>query len=304
MSVNQLENVITVLSDSNVDYIPIHFQFPKVSDINVYVDDAPYNAEHYEVVKRGIGGYVKFKTIPDNGKTIRIFRKLTITQLVNILSTGSFPAQLFEKALDLLTMISQDNNEQGLGTDELLDDFNYVGLSADVYRKERNLNLFIRGDKNTRAGKVLYFDKTGRRVGLLNPENLYIYTTVMVVTAVKVANKISNISSNISIAVLNTASIDDIRGDHTRVEVKIKNLDTGQEFLSSEEVKLNLFTGEIFTFRTSTDGTEGVQNMKGTIKYFSKAQERLNNEQIPSVGDDTLEYNKTINFSFSFINKI
>jgi hypothetical protein len=65
-----------------------------------------------------------------------------------------------------------------------------------------------------------------------------------------------------------------------------------------------LFTGEIFTFRTSTDGTEGVQNMKGTIKYFSKAQERLNNEQIPSVGDDTLEYNKTINFSFSFINKI
>ena len=304
MSVNQLENVITVLSDSNVDYIPIHFQFPKVSDINVYVDDAPYNAEHYEVIKRGIGGYVKFKTIPDNGKTIRVFRKLTITQLVNILSTGSFPAQLFEKALDLLTMISQDNNEQGLDTDELLDDFNYVGLSADVYRKERNLNLFIRGDKNTRAGKVLYFDKTGRRVGLLNPENLYIYTTVMVVTAVKVANKISNISSNISIAVLNTASIDDIRGDHTTVQVKIKNLDTGQEFTSSEEVKLNLFTGEIFTFITSTDGTEGVQNMEGTIKYFSKAQERFNNEQIPSVGDDTLEYNKTINFSFSFINKV
>ena len=69
---------------------------------------------HYSVSGAGVasGGNVTFGSAPASGETVIIRRKLTLTQGTDYVENDSFPANSHEDALDRLTMITQQIQEE------------------------------------------------------------------------------------------------------------------------------------------------------------------------------------------------
>ena len=69
---------------------------------------------HYSVSGAGdaSGGNVTFGSAPASGETVIIRRKLTLTQGTDYVENDSFPANSHEDALDRLTMITQQIQEE------------------------------------------------------------------------------------------------------------------------------------------------------------------------------------------------
>jgi len=87
---------------------------------------------HYSVTGAGSpsGGTVTFVTAPASTDTVVIIRDPALTQLVDYIANDTFPAETHERALDLLTMITQRLSDR-VGRSIILPD-SIVGVDASL----------------------------------------------------------------------------------------------------------------------------------------------------------------------------
>lgn len=137
-------------NDATVEF-SIPFYFFADSDIDVYLDDTLKTlTTHYTVADEGepSGGTLTMLTAPATGETLTIIRDVALTQGVDYVENSSFPADSHETALDRLTMISQQLQEE-------------VNRALVVNPSDPDgLNYEIPG-VDDRAEKYLYFDADG-----------------------------------------------------------------------------------------------------------------------------------------------
>ena len=107
---------------------------------------------HYTVTGVGNsgGGTIVFTAgnIPTSGETVILRRSTPLTQGVDLIENDPLPANTLEDALDKLTSINQELQEQ-------LDRSLKVSKTATITTPE------ITADASARAGKLLGFDSTG-----------------------------------------------------------------------------------------------------------------------------------------------
>ena len=92
------------------------FRILDESHLNVYVDDVLSDPSSYIVTGVGdqLGGNVDFTPSgpPVSGSIVNLVRSVPLTQLVDYEPNDPFPADTHESALDKLTMIDQEQQEQ------------------------------------------------------------------------------------------------------------------------------------------------------------------------------------------------
>lgn len=110
---------------------------------------------HYSVSGAGVasGGNVTFGSAPASGETVIIRRKLTLTQGTDYVENDSFPANSHEDALDRLTMITQQIQEE-------------VGRSVKASTTTTLTTPTFTEAAADRANKFLGFDATGNTVAV------------------------------------------------------------------------------------------------------------------------------------------
>lgn len=84
------------------------------ADIKVFVDGVLKADTNYAIsgVGGANGGKVIFTVAPSSGSEVVLLRDVAATQVLNMVSLGSFPAEENEKALDRLTILIQQLEEQ------------------------------------------------------------------------------------------------------------------------------------------------------------------------------------------------
>ncbi len=99
---------------------------------------------HYTVSGAGTdsGGNVTFGTAPANGVTVIIKRNLTLTQGTDYVANDPFPAESHEQALDRLTFIAQDIQEELDRTIKASETNTIAGAEFTVSAADRANKLF------------------------------------------------------------------------------------------------------------------------------------------------------------------
>ncbi len=101
-------------NDSTTEFA-ISFYFFVDGDINVYLDEVLQTlTTHYTVADAGepSGGTLTMLTAPATGEVLTILRDVALTQGTDYVENSSFPADSHEQALDRLTMIVQQLQEE------------------------------------------------------------------------------------------------------------------------------------------------------------------------------------------------
>lgn len=105
---------------------------------------------HYSVsgVGNAGGGNITFVTAPASGKTVVLLRATPLTQLTDYTPNDPFPAEAHEDALDKLTFMVQEINEE-------------LGRTFKVSQTNTIATAEFTQDAASRANKVLGFDSAG-----------------------------------------------------------------------------------------------------------------------------------------------
>lgn len=128
---------MTVTSSTNKDLhtgngsltaFPYTFRMDADADLEVYIDDT-LQGSGFTIARNGndMGGTVTFSIAPVNGVIITLLRNLSLSQETDYTPYDAFPADAHEGALDKLTMIAQqiqeevDRNSQSIGTEPGVD---------------------------------------------------------------------------------------------------------------------------------------------------------------------------------------
>ena len=112
MTINTTTNTISHASDGVQTVFPYNFRIDDETHAKVYVDDVEQSTGWtIDGIGGDAGGNVTFATAPAEG-TVTIQRQVPITQEVDYDPYGPFPSQTHEGALDKLTMITQQLQEQ------------------------------------------------------------------------------------------------------------------------------------------------------------------------------------------------
>ena len=117
---------------------PYRFRILDQSHLQVYVDCALKTlGTHYSVTNVGeaAGGQIVLATAPNEGEQVVILRKVPYTQTTDYVEGSRFPAESHERALDKLTMIVQQQDEQlgralKLPVNSLLEDVDFPAPGA------------------------------------------------------------------------------------------------------------------------------------------------------------------------------
>ena len=153
MTVSTLTNTISYTSDGVQTIYAYDFLVLDTAHIVVTLDKVVVSPATYTVggVGDANGGDITFNPAPAAGNLL-ITRTVPIDQEVDYITGDAFPAETHEAALDKLTMIAQQQQEQldraALGDPE--------GTDLDF--------ILSFGDAATRAGKIWAFDATGNVV--------------------------------------------------------------------------------------------------------------------------------------------
>ena len=145
--------------DGSNDEFPYDFKIFDDDDITVIIRTDSTGAEtvktkttHYTVsgVGSASGGNVTFTSgnIPASGETVVLLRTTARTQLTDYVANDPFPAESHEDALDKLTFITQELEEQ-LGRSLKVSQTNVIATSE------------FTADATARANKILGFDGSG-----------------------------------------------------------------------------------------------------------------------------------------------
>ena len=105
---------------------------------------------HYTVTNAGVdtGGNVEFGSAPASGVTVVIRRNMGLTQSTDYVANDPFPAATHEDALDRLTFISQQTQEE-------------VNRTIKLSRTNTMTSTEFTTSATDRANKVLSFDSSG-----------------------------------------------------------------------------------------------------------------------------------------------
>ncbi len=110
---------------------------------------------HYTVSGAGnaSGGNVTFTSgnVPASGETVVILRQLTLTQGTDYVANDPFPAESHEDALDRLTMVTQQLDEE-------------IGRTLKVSQTNVISSPEFTADATARANKLLSFDASGNLI--------------------------------------------------------------------------------------------------------------------------------------------
>jgi hypothetical protein len=115
MTVATSDNRIENYGDAVTTAFAFPYYFFANGDLKVYLDGVLQTiTTHYTVAGAGVpaGGTVTFVTAPPNLDLVVIYREVAITQSVDYTPNDPFPADTHEQALDRLTMIAQQIDEE------------------------------------------------------------------------------------------------------------------------------------------------------------------------------------------------
>lgn len=126
MSISSEHSVVYLMGNGTAQRFDFDFRIFAKGDLSVYVDgalqtlDSDYEVKSDTLLPDGItydwssGGYVYFDpgNIPADGSVITISRKLAFTQHLDLQPGGEIPPENVERALDKLTMISQELKDE------------------------------------------------------------------------------------------------------------------------------------------------------------------------------------------------
>lgn len=113
MTISSSTNKAQYTGNDATTIFPYDFVIPTAQDLQVYLGDtlqvAGFTAQG---IGNPAGGSVTFDTAPATGVIVSIMRVMPLTQAVDYVPYDAFPAQTHEGALDKLTMIDQQLQEQ------------------------------------------------------------------------------------------------------------------------------------------------------------------------------------------------
>lgn len=115
MTVSTSTSRIEYTGDAVTTVFSFPYYFLANGDLKVYLDGVLQTiTTHYTVTGAGMGagGTVTFVTAPPSADVVVIYREVAITQAVDYTPNDPFPANTHEQALDRLTMIAQQLNEE------------------------------------------------------------------------------------------------------------------------------------------------------------------------------------------------
>jgi hypothetical protein len=110
MTVSTTTNKISYTGDSATVLFPFPYPFISATDLIVYLDDTALTyGTDYSVIGAGssTGGSITCTAAPAIGTTVLIVRQVPYTQETDYQPNDPFPAQTHERALDKLTMMTQ-----------------------------------------------------------------------------------------------------------------------------------------------------------------------------------------------------
>ena len=159
MTVSSTTTKKSANGDGSNDTFPYDFKIFDDDDIAVVIRTDSTGAEatktkttHYTVTGVGSasGGNVVFTSgnIPVSGETVVLLRNTARTQLTDYVANDPFPAESHEDALDKLTLITQELEEE-------------IGRSLKVSQTNIIATSEFTDDATARANKVLGFDGSG-----------------------------------------------------------------------------------------------------------------------------------------------
>ena len=158
MTVSSTTNKVSLSGNGTQDTFAYTFKIFEDGDLDVYIRDDEGTetlktiTTHYTVTGAGneAGGNVVFTggNIPASTEDVIIQRKLDLTQGTDYVENDPFPAESHEEALDRLTMIAQQMQEE-------ID----RSIKASVTNTFANSEFTV--DSTDRANKVFAFDSDG-----------------------------------------------------------------------------------------------------------------------------------------------
>ena len=158
MTVSSTANKVSYSGNGSLDTFAYTFKIFADSDLKVFIRTSAGTetlktiSTHYTVTNAGVatGGNVVFTSgnIPASGETVVIQRELTLTQGTDYVENDPFPAQSHEDALDRLTFVTQQMQEE-------LD----RSIKASVTNTITNSEFTV--SATDRANKVFAFDASG-----------------------------------------------------------------------------------------------------------------------------------------------
>ena len=158
MTVSSTANKVSYSGNGSLDTFAYTFKIFADSDLKVFIRTSAGTetlktiSTHYTVTNAGVatGGNVVFTSgnIPASGETVVIQRELTLTQGTDYVENDPFPAQSHEDALDRLTFVTQQMQEE-------LD----RSIKASVTNTITNSEFTV--SATDRANKVFAFDGSG-----------------------------------------------------------------------------------------------------------------------------------------------
>ena len=159
MTVSSTTTKNSASGNGSTSAFPYNFKIFSDDDISVIIRTDSTGAEvtkdkttHYTVsgVGDSSGGNVTFTSgnIPASGETVVLLRSTARTQLTDYVANDPFPAESHENALDKLTFIAQEIEEE-------------LGRSIKVSKTNRISSSEFTTSATARANKILSFDTSG-----------------------------------------------------------------------------------------------------------------------------------------------
>ena len=114
MTIETLVNKIQHTATLGILAYSYNFKVPTVDDMTVYLEEVVVSPSAYTISGLGVatGGNVTFDAQPTVDETITIAREVEMTQEVDYQPYDPFPADVHEGALDKLTMVDQQIQEE------------------------------------------------------------------------------------------------------------------------------------------------------------------------------------------------
>ena len=162
MTVSSTTNKATYSGNGTTTAFTVPFYFLEAADLQVIlrssagVETVQTLTSQYTVTGAGVasGGTVTMLTAPASGTTLTVLRNVSPTQETDLLPNDRLPAESLETALDKLTMLVQQLDEES-------------GRSIKLAATDSSSLVATLSPSSARANKLLSFDSSGNPVAAL-----------------------------------------------------------------------------------------------------------------------------------------
>ena len=194
----------------------------------------------YSITDTGNGGSVNFTTAPASGVEVVLIRDTNLTQEVDYIANDPFPAETHEGAIDKLTLLAQEQQEE-------------LDRSLKISRTSTISNSELTKSASERAGKVLTFDSSGE----LSLDISSVDVANVASIATEVAN-VSSISAAVSAINSNSANVNLVAGSISSVNTlgAISGLDT----LAANNANITSLAAITSDISTNASNITAIQN--------------------------------------------